>query len=90
YLLWTGLVPSAPGAVSVTEQLFERELGPIGRELVAMVGQIPAAADIPVGSIFPGRDADRSEEEPADPTDDPTDLGGGPGVGDDASVEEPA
>jgi len=35
YLLWAGLVPYGPQAISVTERLTGRQLGPLGRELVA-------------------------------------------------------
>ena len=36
YLLWSGLVDSGPHAVTVTEQILHRQMGPIGRELVAI------------------------------------------------------
>ena len=48
YLLWTGLVDQDSHAVSITERLLQRELGPVARELVSMVEQIPASADVPV------------------------------------------
>jgi hypothetical protein len=35
YLLWTNLVPYGPQAISVTERLTSRQLGPEGRTLVA-------------------------------------------------------
>jgi hypothetical protein len=35
YLLWAGLVPYGPQAISVTERLTGRQLGPQGRQLVA-------------------------------------------------------
>ncbi len=35
YLLWAALVPYGPQAISVTERLTSRQLGPQGRELVA-------------------------------------------------------
>jgi hypothetical protein len=35
YLLWAGLVPYGPQAISVTERLTSRQLGPEGRTLVA-------------------------------------------------------
>jgi hypothetical protein len=35
YLLWTNLVPYGPQAISVTERLTSRQLGPQGRGLVA-------------------------------------------------------
>ena len=43
YLLWTGVVPAAPQAISVVEQLCQRQMGPLGRELVALAGTHPAS-----------------------------------------------
>lgn len=36
YLVWTGLVPSGPKAISLTERLLHRQLGPPARELVTV------------------------------------------------------
>ena len=36
YLLWSGLVPQGPHAITIIEQIVERQLGAAGRELVAM------------------------------------------------------
>jgi len=36
FLLWSGLVDTGPHAVTVTEQILHRQMGPIGRELVAV------------------------------------------------------
>lgn len=36
YLLWSGLLESGPQAVTVVEQLSHRQMGPAGRELVAL------------------------------------------------------
>ena len=36
YLLWTGLLSSGPQAVAVLEQIVHRQMGPSGRELVAV------------------------------------------------------
>ncbi len=41
YLLWAGVVPLAPQATSVVERLLSRQMGPLGRDLVAMAGAIP-------------------------------------------------
>ena len=35
YLVWAGLETNGPRAISLTEQLMGRQLGPVGRELVA-------------------------------------------------------
>jgi hypothetical protein len=40
YLLWARLVPHGPQAISITERLTERQLGPHGRELVATAEQL--------------------------------------------------
>lgn len=36
YLRWSGLVPSGPKAITVIEQILHRQMGPEGRELVAL------------------------------------------------------
>jgi hypothetical protein len=36
YLLYDGLVDAGPKAISVIEQITQRQLGPYGRELVAV------------------------------------------------------
>ena len=36
YLIWSGLVPEGPQAISLTERLMQRQLGPVGRELVTV------------------------------------------------------
>ena len=41
YLVWTGLVPSGPKAISLTERLVQRQLGPVGRELVTIALGLP-------------------------------------------------
>jgi hypothetical protein len=35
YLLWDGLVDAGPHAIQVVEQITHRQMGPVGRELVA-------------------------------------------------------
>ena len=37
YLLWAGMLDSGPKAISVIEQIVHRQMGPPGRELVALV-----------------------------------------------------
>ena len=43
YIVWAGLMPSGPRAISLTEQLMARQLGPVGRELVAVALDLPPA-----------------------------------------------
>jgi hypothetical protein len=40
YLRWTGLVDSGPRVVTVIEHITSRQLGPLGRELVAVAGKL--------------------------------------------------
>jgi hypothetical protein len=45
YLVWTGMVPAGPQAISIVEQIVHRQLGPTGRQLVAIAGELaPPAA----------------------------------------------
>ena len=44
YLLWNGLVETAPRTVTVIERLTQRQLGPAGREMVAVAATIPPPA----------------------------------------------
>lgn len=44
YLVWSGLMPSGPKAISLTEQLMQRQLGPLGRELVSVALALPPAS----------------------------------------------
>jgi hypothetical protein len=41
YLLWAEVVPMAPQATSLVERLLSRQMGPLGRDLVAMAATIP-------------------------------------------------
>ncbi|MEO7429523.1 MAG: hypothetical protein ABIY48_09100 [Acidimicrobiales bacterium] len=42
YLLWSGVVPLAPQATSVVERLLARQMGPTGRDIVALATTLPA------------------------------------------------
>jgi hypothetical protein len=41
YLYWCGLIDQGAQAVAIVERLFGRQMGPEGRELVAMVPAFP-------------------------------------------------
>src|SRR3954465_6996601 len=41
FLLWSGMVESGPQAISITEQLVHRQLGPTGRQLVTIAAELP-------------------------------------------------
>lgn len=70
YLVWMELVPDGPQAISITERLFERELGQVARELVAMVERCEPSSAVPVDAfvavpedeIDPGVDGDEEGE----------------------------
>ena len=40
YLLYAGLLPTGPQAVAVIEQILHRQMGPAGRELAAVAGDL--------------------------------------------------
>jgi len=40
YLIWSELIEASPKAVSAVEQITQRQLGPVGRELVAAAVQL--------------------------------------------------
>ena len=43
YLLWTGMVPAGPEATSLVERLLHRQIGPVGREIMAVALAMPKA-----------------------------------------------
>jgi hypothetical protein len=43
YLVWAGMVPSPAQAISIVEQINSRQMGPPGRELVAIEAELAAA-----------------------------------------------
>lgn len=44
YLVWSGMVPRGPEAVTLLERMVKRQLGPYGRELVHAAALLPNAA----------------------------------------------
>ena len=42
YLLWSGMVPQGPQAITITEQILQRQLGAQGRQLVALAAELQA------------------------------------------------
>jgi hypothetical protein len=40
YLLWSGMLQTGPQAITVIEQLVHRQMGPAGRELVALAASL--------------------------------------------------
>ena len=43
YIVWTGMVPTGPEATSLVERLVHRQIGPVGREIVAVALAMPPA-----------------------------------------------
>jgi hypothetical protein len=43
FLRWAGMIDDGPTAVTVIERLLGRQLGPFGREMVAMATDVPGA-----------------------------------------------
>jgi hypothetical protein len=50
YLRWSGLVLSGPQSIAVVEKMLGRQMGPSGRELVALVPTLAGHAVEPLGS----------------------------------------
>ncbi len=50
YLRWSGMVSSSPRTIAVVEQIMHRQMGPAGRELVAMAPRFTGHAAEPLGS----------------------------------------
>ncbi len=63
YLLWSDLVQSGPQAINVAEHLFGSELGPVARQLVAMVGECDPSADVAVGAFIHCDEPDTDGED---------------------------
>jgi hypothetical protein len=45
YLVWSGMVPSPAQAISIIERINSRQMGPIGRELVALAQELARSAN---------------------------------------------
>ena len=43
YLLWAGLVASGPQVTTIIEHITQRQLGPTGREIVTLAGELRRA-----------------------------------------------
>lgn len=50
YLRWSGMVPSSPRTIAVVEQIMHRQMGPAGRELVALAPTMPGHAAEALGT----------------------------------------
>lgn len=51
YLVWSGMLPTGPQAISIVERMVDRQMGPVGRDMVSQAlairleGDAPAAAE---------------------------------------------
>lgn len=43
YVIWSGMVPEAPKATMLVERMLARQIGPAGRELIAVAPTIPGS-----------------------------------------------
>jgi hypothetical protein len=50
YLRWAGMVSSGPQTIAVVEKLLHRQMGPAGRELVAIAPSLTGYSTEPLGS----------------------------------------
>ncbi|HUJ64536.1 MAG TPA: hypothetical protein VLX59_03295 [Acidimicrobiales bacterium] len=50
YLRWSGMVPSGPQAIAVVERILGRQMGPAGRELVALAPSLTGFTNEPLGA----------------------------------------
>jgi len=68
YLLWNQLVPAGPRAISIIEQITQRQLGPVGRSLVAVAPNIRQDLEPDLGRAeIASLDADDHELAVGDP-----------------------
>ena len=65
YLVWSGMVPSSAHAISIVEQINSRQMGPPGRELVAIA--------LTMGLSGP---TERGAQGPSGPTSGPSEKSG--------------
>ena len=50
YLRWSGLIASSPQTIAVVERILHRQMGPPGRELVALAPELEGHAPEPLGT----------------------------------------
>ncbi|CAN5485124.1 MAG: hypothetical protein ACR2JF_13115 [Iamia sp.] len=43
YVIWSGMVPEAPKATMLVERMLARQIGPVGRELIAFAPAVPGS-----------------------------------------------
>jgi hypothetical protein len=50
YLRWSGMVPNGPRAIAIVERMLGRQMGPAGREIVALVPTIVGGSPEPLAA----------------------------------------
>jgi hypothetical protein len=50
YLVWAGLLPTGPQAISIVERMVDRQMGPVGRNMVSLALAIRAEGDAPAAA----------------------------------------
>ena len=71
YLRWSRLVPDGPQAITVVERILQRQMGPDGRELVALAPDL----GVPDAASGPGVRGRTSEDYPVPPPEAPSSKG---------------
>lgn len=54
YLVWAGLLPTGPQAISIVERMVDRQMGPVGREMVSTALDLRGEGGPPATSEAPG------------------------------------
>jgi hypothetical protein len=88
YLLWSEILPDGPRAITAMEQLLRRQMGTVGRMIVAAVDEVPPVRSLGLGSV-PGElgaATDDASEEVGGPVLEVAGFAGGPAV----PADEPA
>jgi hypothetical protein len=47
YLVWSGMLPTGPQAISIVERMVDRQMGPVGRNMVSQALALRAEGDAP-------------------------------------------
>ena len=50
YLRWSGMIPNGPKSIAAVEKILGRQMGPSGRELVAIVPSLAGSTPEPLGA----------------------------------------
>jgi len=68
YLCWSALVPDGPRAITATEQLLRRQMGTVGRQMVAVVNELaPPDEPFPLSTFSAGHEGEDPAPHPKPP-----------------------